>query len=151
MASEEDIAVPLVRVRIPTSRKRREKWGTQDLFHRRYGVFQSGAVAGCIAGAGRAVGSDLPVWQITAEHGKSDVRKGFGKRDQQRRICVRACAVREDEPPAGWGFGEMQPSSNFGIEGVVDKLADGCAEQAYILIRAAPDIEADSSTQLLRV
>jgi hypothetical protein len=83
VATEENAAVfvrgwVLVRVKIPTSPKIREKWGTQHSLHRCDGILQSGAVASGIAGAGWAEGSDLPVGKVAAQDGESGGAEDFG-------------------------------------------------------------------------
>jgi hypothetical protein len=46
----------------------------------------------------------LPERQIAAQHGKSVRREGLRNRDQQGRLAVRACAVRDHEArPSGRG------------------------------------------------
>lgn len=60
----------------------------------------------------RSVGAQLPERQITAEHGDA----GFGERvcesDEQRRLAVRAGAVREDERVVRGVRGSVEVAAN---------------------------------------
>src|SRR5437660_3859658 len=70
MAAEKNAGLfLLVRAKIPTSLRVREKWGAQTVFQRSDRVFQAGTIAGGVAGAGWAEGSCLAVGQIAAEDG----------------------------------------------------------------------------------
>jgi len=60
-------------------------------------VLQAGAVAGGVAGAGRAEGSRLAIGEIAAQDGESGGGESFGEGDEQRGLRVGTGAVGEDE------------------------------------------------------
>ncbi len=88
------------------------------------GVFQSGAVAGGVAGTGRAKGSHLAIGQVAAQDGEPGGAESLGQRDQQRSLRAAARTVREDEAAAVGGFRNMQESADGRVDRAIVKLAD---------------------------
>ena len=123
--------------RIPRSRKNGETWGTPDLCdylpERGDGVFQAGAVAGGVGGAGRAEGSGLTIGQIAAQDGEPGGAEGFGKSNEQGSLGVRASAVGKDDGVAVGRVGEMEEAADVGLDGGVGECADGSFGQGMIL------------------
>jgi hypothetical protein len=98
-------------------------------------VLEAGAIAGGVAGSGRAEGLRLAIRQIDAEHRDAGAAENFSESDEQRSVGVRAGAVSEDEAVAAGSLGEMKEAADFGIDGVVDELANGGLRQGPILNR----------------
>jgi len=100
-------------------------------------VFQAGAVAGGVAGTGRAEWPRLPVRQVAAEHGKAGCGEGLGEGDQQRSLGVAAGAVGQHQGVLIGSFGNVKKSANMGIDGAVDAFEDRGCGQGIILNRRA--------------
>ena len=103
--------------------------------HGRDCILQAGAIAGGIAGPGRAEGSGLAIGQVTAKCGESGCRESFGQSGKQRGFGIRACAVREDEDVLVWSFRDVEKSDYMRVDGAVDELENGGLRQALILNR----------------
>jgi len=98
------------------------------------GILQAGAVAGGVAGAGRAPVSHLPIGQIAAQDGESGGGESLGQGDEQRSLRVRARAMGEDEAVAVGRFRNMQEATD-GFRAVLDKFADRRLGQEIIVNR----------------
>ena len=119
--------------KIPTSPNIRERWGTQNRFHRCCGVFQAGTIAGGVSWAGWAEGSCLAVGQIAAKDGIACASECVGQCAEERGLGVASGAVGEDQSIAVGSFGGVEESAYRGIDGNVSELADGGVGQANIL------------------
>src|SRR6266576_5045437 len=134
MAAEKNAGlVVLLRAKIPTSPKVREKWGTRPIFQRSDCILQAGAVAGSVTGTGWAEGSCLAVGQIAAEDGIACAGECVGQRDKQRSLGVASGTVGQDQSVAVGSCGEVQKSADRGIDHEVSKIADGGVRQGNIL------------------
>src|SRR5437879_10313046 len=134
MAAEKNAGLfLLVRAKIPTSPKVREKWGTRTIFQRSDCILQAGAVAGSVTGTGWAEGSCLAVAQIAAEDGIACVGECVGQRDKQRSLGVASGAVGQDQSVAVVRFRDVEESADRGIDRGVSKIADGGVRQGNIL------------------
>ena len=100
-------------------------------------VFQAGAIAGSVAGTGRAEWPHLPVRQVAAEHGEAGCSEGLGEGDQQRGLGVAAGAVGQHQGILVGSFGNVKKSANVGIDGAVDAFEDRGCGQGIILNRRA--------------
>ena len=95
-------------------RRRLRRRGKVNLSHSGDGVFQTGAVAGSVAGAGRAEGSGLAIGQVAAQDGETGGGESFSQSDQQGGLGVGAGAVGEDEAVAVGSLGRVQVAADFG-------------------------------------
>jgi hypothetical protein len=92
MAGEEQLPIRSAPKKITTLRRAQgrlspkigEKWGTRlwklpnhFRFQRCHGIFQPGAVSGCIAGTGRTEGTSLAKRQIAAQDRETRLEKSF--------------------------------------------------------------------------
>jgi len=99
------------------------------------GIRQTGAVAGGVAGAGRAEGSRLAVGQIAAEHRVACVGERFGQGAEQWGLGVASRAVRQDHSVAIGRCRDVEKSADRRIDRGVGDLADGGFGQGIILNR----------------
>jgi len=104
-------------------------WGIPCITHNfLYGcdcIFQAGAVAGAVGGAGRAEGSVLAVGEIAAEDGESAVGESIREGAEKRGLSVASGTVSEDERAGIGSFGRVQKADNVGVYGAVGEFADG--------------------------
>jgi hypothetical protein len=79
----------------------------------------------------------LPVGQVAAEHGETGCGEGLGEGDQQRGLGVAAGAVGQNQAILIGSFGNVQESSDVGIDGAVGAFEDRGGGQVIILNRRA--------------
>lgn len=103
--------------------------------HRSDCIFQTGAIAGSIRGAGRAKRSDLPERQVAAEDHIARLGEGFRHSSQQRSLGIASGTMCQDKPVTVRNLRSMQKSANVRVNRCVCKISDRDRTQDIILNR----------------
>lgn len=99
-----------------------------ELSHHGDGVGESLTVASGVAGTGRAEGTDLPEWQVAAQHSQAGCGESARQSNQQGRLAVRTGAVGEYEAmPVGLDWSVEEASDGRICCAIVERfdLRDG--------------------------
>ena len=97
----------------------------QHALHCGDAVLQAGTIAGGIGGAGRTERSRLAIREIAAQHRESGCRECVSECAKKRGLSVAASAMGQDQTVAIGRCGDVQESSDWGIDGRVSEFADG--------------------------
>jgi len=87
-------------------------------------VLQAFAIAGGVSGAWRAESPKLAIGQIATQDCETGIGESVANRYQNRRVCIRACAMREAKRGGVRRAGIVPEPAHRGIYGRVGELLE---------------------------